>query len=121
MKVPWFTTGVGGWLHALHSLLVQVDAEGTLLLPAVPSATPNLCFSGLRGASGMLFAGQYLSSELVSLTATAPAAARPVLPVRILRTGLRGASVADDMTPDDPLYARVAPEHRDTGPVSLLR
>lgn len=123
VKVPWFTTGVGGWLHALHSLFVQVDAEGTLLLPAVPSATPNLRFSGLRGTCGVVFAAEYHSGELLLLTAEAPAAAgdRPSLPIRVLRAGLRGAAVAGDMTPDDPLYARVAPPPWGAGPHSLLR
>lgn len=69
VQVPWFTTGCGAWLYALHALFVQVDEAGTRLLPAVPTECPNAHFTDLRGDSGVLVSAAFSEGRLVSLTA----------------------------------------------------
>jgi hypothetical protein len=72
IQVPWFTTGCGGWLYALNALFIQVDEEGTRLLPAVPKDLPNTRFRDLRAEGGVLVSGEFKEGKLVSLTARAP-------------------------------------------------
>jgi hypothetical protein len=67
--VPWFTTGCGGWLYALHSLFVHVDEQGAVLLPAVPEETPNARFRDLRADWGALVSGEFRDGKLIALTA----------------------------------------------------
>jgi hypothetical protein len=72
IHVPWFTTGCGGWLYALNALFVQVDEEGTILLPSVPDALPNVRFRDLRAHGGVVVSGEFASAALAKLTARAP-------------------------------------------------
>lgn len=67
--VPWFTTGCGGWLYALHALFVQVDEQGAILLPAVPEQTPNAHFRDLRADWGALISGEFRDGRPTALTA----------------------------------------------------
>jgi hypothetical protein len=75
IQVPWFTTGCGGWLYALNTLFVQVDEEGTKLLPAVPKELKNARFRDLRAEGGVLVSGEFKRGKLASLNARA---ARPM-------------------------------------------
>jgi hypothetical protein len=75
IQVPWFTTGCGGWLYGLNVLFVQVDEEGTRLLPAVPKDLPNARFRNLRAEGGVLVSGEFKEGKLATLTARAP---RPI-------------------------------------------
>lgn len=72
IHVPWFTTGCGGWLYALNCLFVQVDEEGTRLLPAVPAALPNARFRDLLAEHGVRVSGTFEDGRLISLTVCAP-------------------------------------------------
>jgi hypothetical protein len=72
IHVPWFTTGCGGWLYGLNALFVQVDEEGTILLPAVPEAIPNARFRDLRAYGGVLVSGAFADGRLIKLTARSP-------------------------------------------------
>jgi len=69
VQVPWFTTGVGGWLYAMATLVVQVDALGTILLPAVPAHLPRLTFRDLRASHGVLVSGEIAFGRIVRLGA----------------------------------------------------
>ena len=71
IQVPWFTTGVGAWLYALNALFVQVDEEGTRLLPAVPDSLAAVRFRDLRAELGVLVSGELHAGRLVRLTARA--------------------------------------------------
>ena len=73
VHVPWFTTGCGGWLYALNCLFVQVDEEGTKLLPSVPKALPNARFRDLRADRGVLVSAKFQNGQLTELSARAPA------------------------------------------------
>src|SRR5437764_8295120 len=72
VHVPWFTTGCGAWLYALHCLFVQVDEEGTRLLPAIPAALPNARFRDLCAERRVLISGAFKEGRLLNLTARAP-------------------------------------------------
>src|SRR5262249_34904664 len=68
IHVPWFTTGCGAWLYALNCLFVQVDEEGTILLPAVPSELKDFHFRDLRAQYGVLVSGRYSGGALAELS-----------------------------------------------------
>jgi hypothetical protein len=51
--VPWFTTGCGAWLTALHWMFVRVDDDGLHLLPAVPASLSSFRFRGLGAKGGV--------------------------------------------------------------------
>ncbi len=68
VQVPWFTTGCGGWLYALHSLVVRVSDDATHLLSGVPETLPNLTFEKLKGGRGATLSGRVLDGKLVSLS-----------------------------------------------------
>jgi hypothetical protein len=70
--VPWFTTGCGAWLYALNAMFVQVDEDGTKLLPAVPAELLDFSVSGLRAGSGVLISAERKGGALKKLTARAP-------------------------------------------------
>jgi hypothetical protein len=72
IQVPWFTTGCGAWLYALHALFVQVNDEGTKLLPAVSAELKDWSFRGLRAAGGVLVSGRCEGGLITSLSAIAP-------------------------------------------------
>ena len=58
IRVPWFTTGCGAWLYALHSMFVQVDEGGAILLPAIPKELECITFRDLRATRGTLVSGE---------------------------------------------------------------
>jgi len=68
--VPWFTTGCGAWLAALHWMFVRVDDDGMHLLPAIPESLSNFRFHGLAGASGVTVACEVKDGKLASLSMT---------------------------------------------------
>lgn len=70
--VPWFTTGCGAWLYALNAMFVQVDEQGTILLPAVPDELTDTRFRNLRGVGGVLLSGSFEKGRLETLTVRAP-------------------------------------------------
>jgi len=72
IHVPWFTTGCGGWIYALNCLFVQVDEEGTKLLPAVPAALSNARFRDIRADRGVLVSAEFKYGVLARLSARAP-------------------------------------------------
>ncbi len=72
IHVPWFTTGCGGWLYALNCLFVQVDEEGTKLLPAVPATLSNARFCDLRADRAVLVSAEFKYGVLARLSARAP-------------------------------------------------
>jgi hypothetical protein len=73
IQVPWFTTGCGAWLYALHALFVQVDREGTRLFPAVPAETCNVHLRGFLADQGVRVSARMEEGRVVALTARAPA------------------------------------------------
>lgn len=74
VQVPWFTTGCGGWLYALHALFVQVDEEGSRLFPAAGTALASARFRGLRADRGVTVAARLADGRLAGLQAEAPCA-----------------------------------------------
>lgn len=55
--LSWSTTAAGAIVHAIHSMFVQVDEIGTILLNGCPTALTEASFAGLMGAYGVLLAG----------------------------------------------------------------
>jgi hypothetical protein len=56
-RVPWFTTGVGAWLYALHALVAWVDECATHLLSGAAAWPQGTAFAGIRGGHGTLVSG----------------------------------------------------------------
>ncbi len=55
--LSWSTTAAGAVVHAIHSMFVQVDEAGTILLNGCPSTLAQASFAGLMGAYGVLLSG----------------------------------------------------------------
>jgi len=70
--VPWFTTGCGAWLTALHWMFVRVDDGGMHVLPAAPKSLANFSFRGLSGVAGVTVACQVSEGKVTSLKLTSP-------------------------------------------------
>lgn len=68
--VPWFTTGCGAWLTALHWMFARVDDTGEHLLPAVPQNLRTFHFRGLRLSRGVSVAVRFEEGRLVYLSLT---------------------------------------------------
>ncbi|NIM94074.1 MAG: hypothetical protein GTO18_10240 [Anaerolineales bacterium] len=66
--LPWLTTGAGAYLHAVHSIFVQVDDAGTILLPAIPAHMMNAKFKWLAGSNGVKLACKVNEGLLTRLT-----------------------------------------------------
>lgn len=65
--VPWFTTGCGAWLAALHWMFARVDDNGDYLMPAVPETMSDFSFRGLRLSRGIAVAAKVRDGQLVYL------------------------------------------------------
>lgn len=72
VQVPWFTTGCGAWLAALHSLFVQVDEIGAKILPALPLNLPSVKFSGIAATHGVQVSGTVEDGMVTALSAISP-------------------------------------------------
>lgn len=66
--VPWFTTGCGAWLSALHWMFARVDDSGDYLLPAVPESMSDFSFRGLRLSRGVVAAARVNGGMLTYLS-----------------------------------------------------
>ncbi len=67
---PWFTTSSGAVVYAIHTMFVQVDDVGTIILPALPLT--NARFNGLLAAHSVRVSGEVAHGKLVSLSVDAP-------------------------------------------------
>jgi hypothetical protein len=72
LSAPWFTTGGGAFLYALHSLFVQVMDDGTTRLPDLPSALSTASYEGLLGANGLVFSAKFNGGKVTQLTIESP-------------------------------------------------
>jgi hypothetical protein len=119
VQVPWFTTGCGGWLFALNALFVQVDEEGTKLLPAVPKELKNASFRDLRAEGGVLVSGEFKKGKLVSLTVRAP---RPMSwRFRIPKVVMQRDEVSGDVVGANEEWVSIATGEIGVEAVSLLK
>jgi len=67
---PWFTTSSGAVVYAIHTMFVQVDDIGTVILPALPMKDAR--FNGLLASHGIRVSGEVAHGKLVSLSVDAP-------------------------------------------------
>ncbi|HUW10072.1 MAG TPA: hypothetical protein VM537_10105, partial [Anaerolineae bacterium] len=68
--LPWFATGAGAFVYAVHAMFLQVVDEGSaILLPALPSHVRDARFTGLLASHGVVFSGEVKNEALVSLVA----------------------------------------------------
>ena len=118
IHVPWFTTGVGAWVYGLCSLLVQVSDEGTTLLPAVPTAAPDLRFRDLLADRGVLVSGAFRAGRPASLSARAPQAMQ--WSFRIPRAVLDGCRPRGAARPVDEALVEVSEVALGPEPTELL-
>ncbi len=65
--VPWFTTGCGAWLTALHWMFVRVDDGGMHILPAIPKSMTDFKVRGLAGIAGITVDVEMEKGKLVCL------------------------------------------------------
>jgi len=66
--LPWHPTGGGMYAFALSAMFVQVfDQNGAILLPALPSALPNVRFHGLLATDGVTVSGELRDGKPVRL------------------------------------------------------
>ena len=71
--VPWFTTGCGAWLAALHWMFARVDDDGDHILPAVPESLSSFQVRGLRLSRGVSISVKSEEGKLVYFSLTSPA------------------------------------------------
>jgi len=70
--LPWLTTAAGAFVHAVHSMFVQVfDETGPVLLHALPSPVQDARFERLLASQGVAVSGEVRNGVLVNLTAQA--------------------------------------------------
>ena len=68
--LAWYTVGAGAFVHAVHSMFIQVIDEGDpILLPAVPSDLNNLRFDRLLATRGVRVSARLEDGQLVQLDA----------------------------------------------------
>jgi len=72
VHVPWFTTGVGAWLYAIHAAFAWVDEHATHLASALPLEADRATFERVRGGGGVLLSGAVERGCLRELVAVAP-------------------------------------------------
>lgn len=72
--VPWFTTGCGAWLAALHWMFVRVDDMGDHLFPAVPESLPDFSFRSLRLSKGVTVDARVRGGKIDYLSFGSPTA-----------------------------------------------
>ena len=70
--VPWFTTGCGAWLAALHWMFARVDDDGDHILPAVPGSLSSFQVRGLRLSRGVSISVKSEEGKLVYFSLTSP-------------------------------------------------
>lgn len=75
-RVPWFTTGIGAWIYALHAVFVAVDEEATHLCHGLPHTMDDCTFDGLLGGGGVLLSGTVSGGRIERLRAQATTALR---------------------------------------------
>jgi hypothetical protein len=68
-RVPWFTTGSGAVVYAIHAMFIQVDEAGTLLLNGWPSTLQDARFEQLMASHAIRVSGQIRDGQCVKLTA----------------------------------------------------
>jgi hypothetical protein len=68
IRVPWFTTGAGAVVYAVHTAFVQVDEDGTRLLYGWASSMMNARFERLLASDNVRVSGEIREGELVRLT-----------------------------------------------------
>ncbi len=66
--LPWFTSGAGAYIHAIHAIFARVDEDGTILFPAVPDAFENAEFRWLLGSDMVRISGKLNRRQLVELS-----------------------------------------------------
>jgi hypothetical protein len=99
--LPWFTSGAGAFVHAVHAVFVQVvDEGGAIVLPALPTAVRDARFERLLASHGVGVSGEVKNGALVNLTAQAdrPMAWSFRIPQRVAST----AQFASDATVSEP-------------------
>jgi hypothetical protein len=68
--LPWLTTSAGAFVHSVCSMFVQVlDEDGTVLLPALPTAVPDAHFERLMASGQVWISGEVRGGRLVGLSA----------------------------------------------------
>lgn len=72
MSIPFFTTGAGGYLFALHNLFVQVTDDGVTRLSALPSELSNVSYENLPGAQGVRYSAKADGGRVTALVIDAP-------------------------------------------------
>src|SRR5690606_37894702 len=72
VNAPWFTTGAGAYLYAMHSLFVQVLDDGTTKLPGLPSALSDSSYERIAGAGGLLFSAKFAEGKASILRIESP-------------------------------------------------
>lgn len=101
-RVPWFTTGVGAWLYAMHAGLVWVAEDCNHLLSAAPAMPACSEWDHLRGSHGVTLSGRTTTEGGALVTARAPnavAAWRYSVPKRMSAgVTVHGAVVAETAT-----------------------
>lgn len=66
--LPWFTTGAGAFVYALHAMFVQViDELGAIILPALPSKIQDAHFEGLLASHNVTVSGRVRKGKVISL------------------------------------------------------
>ncbi|MCL6630486.1 MAG: hypothetical protein K6U00_12900, partial [Armatimonadetes bacterium] len=72
LSAPWFTTGAGAYVYAVHSLFVQVLDDSTTRLPDLPAALQEVAYEGLAGANGLIFSAYFKDGKALRLTIKSP-------------------------------------------------
>ena len=73
--LPWFATGAGAFVHAVHAMFVRVvDESGPVLLHGVPSAVHDARFERLLTSGEVAVSGEIKDGVLVKLTAESDSA-----------------------------------------------
>jgi hypothetical protein len=71
--LPWFATGAGAYVHAVHAMFVQVvDEQGAVLLHGLPQSMQQASFHGLLASHGVVVSGSTAQDQLLDLVARSP-------------------------------------------------
>jgi len=74
VRVPWFTTGCGAWVGALHWMFARADQTGDYVLMGIPEELKTVSFRGLRLSRGVTVSGRVVDGVLTNLSFNAPKA-----------------------------------------------
>lgn len=82
--IPWFTTGCGAWLSALHWMFARADDTGDHVLSAISADMQDFQFRGLRLSHGISVAAKVSAGRLTyfSLTSANARAFTFEIPIR---------------------------------------